>query len=217
MKIIMPRNQQNISKKINLCRNLSKILFSIFFTFYFFHLFGSVTFSQDYPKEIRGYKVHKAKITVKNENEKTESNDETEAFITLGEPRVSSVSLNGVTFEMTAKISAVEQSGKVDFLTFNDFVVNGLNVDIAEYTESFSFEKNQPFELPKPIKIFVGTGQTLMGGLGEVRDSKEEWEVTGTVFVFGKYKKFGFNFKRVIPVPIKVKIKNPIKKWSSGR
>ncbi|CAN5428035.1 hypothetical protein BH10ACI1_BH10ACI1_24540 [soil metagenome] len=168
--------------------------------------------AQDYPNEIRGYKVQKAKITVKNEGEKTDSKDDSEAFVTLSDPVVSSISLTGVTFEMTAKISPVEQGGKVDFLTFNDFKVNGLDVNIEEYTESFEFEKNKAFELPKPIKVFVGTSQALFGGLGEMRDSKEEWDVTGTVFVFGKFKKYGFNFKRVIPVPVNIKIKNPLKK-----
>lgn len=169
--------------------------------------------AQNYPKEIRGYKVYKAKISVKNNGEQTDSKDDSEAFVTLGEPTVSSVTFTGLTFEMSAKMSAIEQSGKVDFLTFNDFKVNGLNVNIEEYTESFSFEKNKPFDLPKPISVFVGAGQALMGSLGEVRDSKEEWDVTGTVFVFGKFKKYGISFKRVIPIPINVKIKNPLKKY----
>lgn len=182
-------------------------------------LFFAAAKAQDYPKEIRGYKVYKAKISVRNEGEKsdskTESKDDSEAFITLGEPKVSSVFLSGITMEMSAQISAIDQSGKVDFLTFNDFKVNGLSVDIEEYTESFSFEKNKSFGLPKPIKVVVGTGQALLGGIGEMRDSKEEWDVSGTVFVFGKFKKLGFSFKRVIPIQINVKIKNPVKKMRS--
>ncbi|MET0752824.1 MAG: hypothetical protein ABWZ66_05605 [Pyrinomonadaceae bacterium] len=167
--------------------------------------------AQDYPKEIRGYKVHKTKITVKNEGEKTDKKDGSEAYITVTEPTVEDVSLTGVTMEASAEISAVEQSGKVDFLTFKDFRVNGLKVDIEEYQNSFSFEKNKPIKLPRPIKVFVGTGQSLLGAIGEMRDPKEEWTVTGTVFVFGKFKKMGFNFKRVIPVEINIKIKNPLK------
>lgn len=176
-----------------------------------FLLFFASTEAQDYPKEIRGYKVHKTKISVKTEGEKTNSKDDAEAFVTLGEPKVSSIFLTGITLEMIIKMAAIDENGKVDFLTFNDFKVNGLDVDIEEYTESFSFEKNKPIELPKPIKVFVGTGQALMGGLGEARESKEEWDVTGTVFVFGKFKKKGFNFKRVIPVVVNIKIKNPVK------
>lgn len=176
-------------------------------------IFSGASEAQDYPKEIRGYKVHKAKVTVKAEGETADKNDDAEAFVTLGEPTTSGVSITGVSFEISGKISEIDQSGKIEFLTFNDFKVNGLNVSIEEYRESFSFEKNKPFELPKPIKVFVGIRQTLLGGINEIRDSKDEWDVTGTVFVFGKFKKFGFSFKRVIPVPVNVKIKNPLKKY----
>lgn len=174
-------------------------------------LFTFLAAAQDYPKEIRGYKVHKTKITVKNEGEKTGKKDDSEAYITVTEPTVEDVSLAGVTMEASAEISAVEQSGKVDFLTFKDFRVNGLKVDIEEYKNSFSFEKNKPIKLPRPIKVFVGTGQSLLGAIGEMRDPKDEWTVTGTVFVFGKFKKMGFSFKRVIPVEINIRIKNPLK------
>ena len=45
----------------------------------------------------------------------------------------------------------------------------------------------------------------------ELIESKKEWQVTGTVFIFGKFKKFGFGFKRVVPVKINLKIDNPLK------
>ncbi|HMS42322.1 MAG TPA: hypothetical protein PKE69_18965 [Pyrinomonadaceae bacterium] len=189
----------------------SKILCSAFALVFF--VISSAE-AQDYPKEIRGYKVEKAKIKVKNDdgnNDSKDDKDESEAFVTLGEPTLANVGLSGITFDITARLSPLEQKGKVDFLSFRDFKVNGSSVTIEDYIESFSFEKNKPIDLPAPIKVFVGMGQTLMGGLDEVRDSKEEWEVTGTVFVFGKFKKFGFSFKRVVPVPINIKIKNPIK------
>lgn len=194
----------------NISRSLQKIK-STFAGFLFILLVFTVAQGQDYPKEIRGYKVEKVKIVVKNDDGKTEPKDDSEAFVTLGEPTVSNIGLTGVTFDITGRISPLEQKGKVDFLSFKDFKVNGTSVTIEDYTESFSFDKNKPIDLPEPIKVFVGMGQTLLGGLGEVRDSKDEWEVTGTVFVFGKFKKFGFNFKRVVPVPVSVKIKNPIK------
>lgn len=174
-------------------------------------LFVSFSAAQDYPKEIRGYKVQKTKITVKNSADKTDLKDDAEAFVTIGEPTIGEISITGVTLEVSAEIAALEQSGKVDFLVFKDFRVNGLKVDIEEYQNPFSFEKNQPITLPQPVKIFVGTGQSLRGAINEIRDSKEEWDVTGTIFVFGKFRKMGFNFKRVVPVPINIKIKNPLK------
>jgi hypothetical protein len=167
--------------------------------------------AQDYPKEIRGYKVQKTKISVKNKNDNESKKDDAEAYIELGEPTVEDVSVTGLTLEIPAEILSTNQSGKVDFLTFKDFRVNGLNVSIEEYKQSFEFEKNKAKALPEPLKIFVGIGQTLRGAIGEMRNSKEEWTVTGTIFVFGKFKKFGFNFKRVVPVEVNIKIKNPLK------
>jgi hypothetical protein len=175
-------------------------------------LCGSIAVNaQDYPKEIRGYKVHNTKIFVQTKDAKVETKGDAEAFITLGEPTVGDVSLTGVTMEIPAEMAALEQSGKIDFLTFKDFQVNGLKVDVEEYQESFEFKKSVPTALPKPVKIFVGAKQSLLGALGELRDSKDEWTVTGTVFVFGKFKKFGFSFKRVVPVAVNIKIKNPLK------
>jgi len=65
--------------------------------------------------------------------------------------------------------------------------------------------------LPKPIKIFLNTGQVLRGALSELKQSKEEWTVTGRVFAFGQFKKSFLKFKRVVPIEINLKIKNPLK------
>ncbi len=168
-------------------------------------------FAQDLPKEIRGYKVHKAKISVVNQTEKTDKKDESEAFVKIGEPELIDVSLVGTTFEISAEINSTEQSSTIDFLTFHDFRVNGLAVEVEEYKESFEVKKNQTVVLPKPIVIFLSTGQTLRGALSELKQPKEEWTVTGRVFVFGRFKKSFLKFKRVIPVEINIKIKNPLR------
>ncbi len=177
-------------------------------------LFITLAAAQDLPDKIRGYKVYKAKVSVKNQTSdtiKSETKDESEAFVKVGEPELVDVSLTGVTLEMSAEIVAPAQSGTIDFLTFKDFRVNGLTVSVEEYKESFEFKKNQPIVLPKPIKIFIGAGQTLRGALMEFKDSKDEWTVTGTVFVFGRFKKSFLKFKRVVPVEVNLKIKNPLK------
>lgn len=168
-------------------------------------------FAQDLPGKIRGYKVYKAQIAVKNSAEKSENSPKSEAIVKIGEPVLADVSLTGVTFELSAELEAFAQSGTIDFLAFQDFRVNGLAVEVEEYKNSFSFKKNEPLVLPKPARIFLSTPQTLRGAYQEIKDSKDEWLVTGRVFVFGKFKKFGFSFKRVIPVEINLKIKNPLR------
>jgi hypothetical protein len=45
----------------------------------------------------------------------------------------------------------------------------------------------------------------------EMRDSKKEWTITGRVFVFGKFRKFGFEHKRVVPIDIHLTVANPIR------
>ncbi len=179
-----------------------------------FLLFTVAANAQDLPKKIRGYKVYRARISIKNRTEKSapqkKSNDASEAFVRVGEPQIKDVSLTGVTLEISAEIDSVEQSGTIDFLAFRDFRVNDLKVEIAEYEESFELKKNQSIVLPKPIEIFVGAGQTLRGALKEVREAKKEWTVTGRIFIFGHFKKSFLKFKRVVPVDINLKIKNPL-------
>lgn len=182
-----------------------------------FLLSASPLFAQDLPDKIRGYKVHKAKISVKTDSSKNETKGAFEAFVKIGEPQLAEITLAGVTIEILAEISGLQQSGQVDFLTFHDFRVNDLPVEIEEYKESFSFTKNQTAVLPKPARIFLGIAQTLRGAFKEIKESKKEWRVTGRVFVFGKFKKFGFNFKRVIPVEIDIKIKNPLRQDNSHK
>ncbi len=173
------------------------------------------TFAQDLPKEIRGYKVHREEISVKNQTEKTDAKNKSEAVVKVGEPELVDVSLSGITFELSAEIDSLGQSGTIDFLTFHDFRVNGLAVDLEEYKEPFEFRKNQTAVLPKPIKIRLSTAQTLRGALSELKKSRDEWTVTGRVFVFGQFKKSFLKFKRVVPVEINLKIKNPLRTVSS--
>lgn len=187
----------------------------------FFYLIAFVCASccfanaQGLPKEIRGYKVRKAKITVVSQSEKLLTKEPPEVSVKIGEPELIDVSLTGITFEITAEINSLKQSGTIDFLTFHDFRVNDLKVEVEEYREAFEFKKNQTVALPKPIKIFLGTKQTLRGALEEMKESKDEWTVTGRILVFGQFTKSFLKFKRVVPVEINLKIKNPIKKSAS--
>lgn len=181
--------------------------------------FSVPAFSQKLPDKIRGYKVYQAKIAVKTaggevakvSSEPSRPKSAAEAFVKIGEPELVDVSLAGITFEISGEIDSPEQSGKIDFLMFRDFRINGLAVEIEEYTESFEFKKNEPARLPKPARIFLGSTETLRAAWRESKDSSDEWQITGRVFVFGKFKKFGLSFKRVVPVDVNLKIKNPLR------
>lgn len=168
---------------------------------------------QDLPDKIRGYKVHRAAVSVRTDQDKTLSDAAgAEAVVRVGEPGVIEVSLTGITLEIPAEIEGVGQKGRVDFLAFEDFRVNGLKVEVEEYRTPFDLPKAEKIKLPKPVRINLSPVQALRGAFNELTDSKDEWTVTGRVFVFGRFKKYGFSFKRVVPVDVRIKIENPLKK-----
>ncbi len=168
-------------------------------------------FAQNLPDKIRGYKVYKEKIIISGSSGDIRQSDTSGIKVEIDEPRLADISAAGIKLEIGGEITIFGQSGTIDFITFRDFEVNGINVEIEEYKKSFDFKKNSAFRLENPIEIFISTPQTLRAAWKEAKDSKAEWLVTGKVFVFGRFKKFGFNFKRVVPVEVKIKIPNPVK------
>ena len=194
-----------IFQNLNFRRHLIFAIISIF-------VFSSTLLPQNYPDKIRGYKVYQTKISIKTPNENSTPNSDSEAIVKIGEPQLTDISLTGLTLEVAAEIEGADQNGKIDFVTFSGFKINGLDVEIEEYKEPFELKKSEKIILPKPVKMFIGANQALRGAFKEFKDSKKEWTVTGKMFVFGKFKKFGFSFKRVVPVDVNLKIENPVKK-----
>ncbi|HKC64397.1 MAG TPA: hypothetical protein VKB86_12215 [Pyrinomonadaceae bacterium] len=172
--------------------------------------------TRDYPKEIRGYKVEIANVEVKGsaKSDKKSSSDEanTEALIQLGEPHVKSLSPLGITLEVPVRVAAVKQGGRVDFLTFEDMTVNGTPVTVSEYDHPFDLPNDSAVTLSEPITIYISTPRAMLGAIGEWREPKSVWPVTGRVYVFGHFKKFLFTFKRVVPVELNLLFKNPLSK-----
>lgn len=174
-------------------------------------LLAFATSGQDLPDKIRGYKVHKAKVQVTTTADATTSGTtDGDAIIKIGEPRVIDIGLSGVTFEADADLGVIQQNGRIDFLAFHDIRVNGVAVEFEEYTHSFDVKKGVAIKLPKPVRGFVSNLSVAKAAYKELIESKSTWKVTGTVFVFGKFKKFGFKFKRVVPVRVELKVKNPL-------
>ncbi len=175
------------------------------------------SFAQTLPSKIRGYKVYQADVKVRGSADRSTNDGEKEALVTLGKPSISHIAFSGITMEIGAEVAATDQSGRVDFLTFNDFRINGLAVDIEEYTHEFDFRKGSSVSFPKPARLTIGTLNMARAARRELIESKKEWLVTGTVLVFGKFKKYGFSFKRVVPVKIDLKIDNPLRSIIKSR
>jgi len=175
----------------------------------FLFIAAASAYPQDLPKEIRGYKVHREKITVSSVKSTVES--PSGAFVKIGDPKLFELDVTGLTFELPAEITSADQSGKVDFLTFQNIKVNAISVDIDEYRHPFEFKKGELVLLPKPARIFLSITGLAQAAWKEMRDSKPEWAVAGRVFVFGRFRRYGFYHKRVVPIDFEIKIKNPLK------
>lgn len=169
---------------------------------------------RSYPKEIRGYKIERAKVEVraqKTETEARKTGEDVDALIQFGEPRVARVTPLGLTLEVPITIAAVKQGGQVDFLIFEEMVVNGTPVSVDEYDHPFELPNKNALTLSVPIRLFISAPRVLLGALDEWGNSKEVWPVTGRVYVFGRFKKFLFKFKRAVPIELSLSLTNPLR------
>jgi hypothetical protein len=178
--------------------------------------------TRTYPKEIRGYKVERAKVEIKKQKSDKKQEDasdaaspDADALIQFGEATIARMTPLGITLEVPVTVAAVKQKGHVDFLTFEDMIVNDIAVTVEDYHHSFDLPTNKATTLPKPVRLFISMTSALTGALGEWRNSKESWPVTGRVYVFGRFKKFIFNFKRVVPVELNLSLPNPLLKMKN--
>lgn len=177
---------------------------------------GDSSTGRDEPDEIRGYKVQHAQVSVKRESDKasdpsTPVEDGSDALVQVGQPRLVSVRPLGITFEVPITVAALDKGGEVDFLVFEDVKVNGSSVSIDEFQEKFKIPNKKPADLPAPILVYISTPTAVIGALSEWRNSKETWPISGRVYVFGRFKKFIFKFKRVVPIDFDLSIANPLK------
>ena len=179
------------------------------------------------PKEVRGYKIHRAQVEMKkpsesgkkkpdkkSEKEKFERDeyDETEPLLVrLGDPELVGVTPLGVTFDIPVILAAVKQQGDVDLLVFEDMKVNDTPVTLDDYVHPFKLPNKEPLTLVPSVRIFVSTPQAVLRTIDDVFNSKEVWPVTGRIYVCGKFKKFVFTFKRAVPVELQTSIRNPLR------
>jgi|SRR4051812_7987446 len=190
------------------------------------------TQSRTYPDKIRGYKVERTVVEIKKPNagktsaDKQQNSDgqtdgtppdngEVDQLIQLGQPELASVTPLGMTFSVPIVVAPVVQKGHVDFMVFEDMVVNGRSVEIADYERSFDLPNKDRLTLRDPLQIYIHLPGAFLAALGEWSNTKETWPVTGRVYVFGKFKKsilgISGSFKRVVPVELKLTMRNPLK------
>jgi hypothetical protein len=173
-----------------------------------------------YPKEIRGYKVTRATVEVKKpaaKKTKEVNEDQSkldldpEALIRFGDPEVARVTPLGISLEIPIVISPVKQKGHVDFLMFEDILVNDTSVEIDEYHREFDLPNKHHLKLPEPLRFYVYLPRAVLVAIDEWNESKPTWLITGRVYVFGNFKKSFLSFKRCIPIELKMTIRNPLR------
>lgn len=228
-------NGELISQRVGENRRQSSFVLSLILAYAVAFLFTGVSRAQtrSYPKEIRGYKVERTIVELKkpdkpnsqsrnqdgsaarnNDNQNnnpSNSDSNVDQLITFGRPQLARITPLGITFKVPIVVAPVRQSGHVDFLVFEDMLINGRSVEIDEYQRAFDLPNKHALTLGDPLNIYIYLPGAVLAALGEWTDSKETWPVTGRVYVFGKFKKSVFSFKRCVPVDLNLSMRNPLK------
>jgi hypothetical protein len=157
------------------------------------------------PGKIGDYKIQQAKILIIKRNDKIAEGAEKayDAVVKIGMLQNFTLSTSGATFEVPIFFYS-SRSGRIDAITFEDLRVNGIKMSVEEFRRTVPFKKGEDTELPAPLRVNVGIMQNPVGVLRH-NPWFDQFEVIGTVRVFGTFKKFGFSFKRVIPTKFKFK------------
>ena len=172
---------------------------------------ASVSHAQKLPDNIRGYKAENVPLKLSNTIPTgNKFSDEFDLYIQLTKPKISMRGLLSASVDVGADMVSTKQSGEIDFVSFHDVRVNGITMEIDEYAGPMVFKKGVRSLLPKPVTAKLNFVGAAKGAFKELTDSRDQWRVTGTAFVFGKFKKFGFSFKRVVPIKIDMLVKNPL-------
>lgn len=184
--------------------------------------------NRSYPDQIRGYKVERTAVEIdrtksnasagnkrRDANQTDGADPDVDQLIQFGQPEVARVTPLGITFDVPVVVAPVTQKGHVDFLVFEDMVINGHSVEIADYYHSFDLPNKQSLTLRDPLRIYIYLPSAVLAAIGEWTDAKETWPVTGRVYVFGKFKKkflgISTSFKRVVPVELDLTMRNPLR------
>ena len=163
------------------------------------------------PKQtgkIQGYKIYQARVWVQTAQDNTQTNvkGSFDSLVKIGTPQNFQVSLAGAKFELPVSMNIYKTGGTVDAISFEDVRVNGVKMEVEKFTGPFDFKKNVEIFLPRPLKISVPLTENAASFL-HIDPLKDRFEVAGRVLVFGTFKKFGFTFKRAIPIDFNFKIK----------
>lgn len=161
---------------------------------------------QTYPDRIDGYKVHKKPVVIRSNDQKADQRD---LDLRFDDPVFSGASITAIKFELQASVRS-ERSGTIEKIRFEHLTVNGISVEVSEFSTAFELDSDDLVKLPERFKARVSSLRAAKAVWLELTDSKKEWRVKGTAYIFGRFKRFGMTFRRAIPVEFDLSVKNPI-------
>ena len=131
-------------------------------------------------------------------------------LVTIDPLRAVMIGITGAKAQVTGEIESLRHEGQIDLLIFRDLTVNGSPVQVADHKENFRLEKGRPYRLRRPLEVTTGPLTTIKAAVSDSLRKAPRLQINGTVLVFGRFKRFGFTHKRVIPVKIALSIENTL-------
>lgn len=171
-------------------------------------LLSYITGSQSLPDNVLGYKSDSRTLTV-NQGRPSKGSS-ADIYLVLSEPKIEPGILS-TSVEIGGEFTASKQAGTVDRLIFRDIRVNGVPIEVEDYTQGFRFRKGRPTVFPAPARGNIKPLGMARSAYLELTDHRSAWNITGTALVFGRFKKFGFTFKRVVAVELDLTVPNPLR------
>lgn len=167
--------------------------------------------SQDLPGKIRGYSLYRTDIqTIVRMAGDPVPDSKHDLLITIDRPEISGMGLSGARFAVTGEIISTKHEGSIDLVMFRDFTVNGVPVTVEEHSQKFKLTRKHVTRLAKPVIVRAGPQSIARIASQQLRKADDRWRIEGTVLVFGKFRRFGFGFKRVIPIRVTAVIADPL-------
>ncbi|MBX3298196.1 MAG: hypothetical protein KF736_01885 [Acidobacteria bacterium] len=170
--------------------------------------------AQELPGKIRGYKVYDRGTVIESRPTGASAADGSytsgEPPLVFGEISVEDVSASGVTLSAPVTLRGLAAKGEIHYISFRDVTVNGLPSDVEEYRGPVKIRPGEKIVLSDPIKFRISHLNLARAAFREMFEKKPQWEIRGTIFVFGRFTRLIFSAKRVVPVRLSIMVDNPL-------
>jgi len=164
-----------------------------------------------YGDEIRGYKVERsAKLTGQPAAASDESIINLAGLIELGQVKLGALSLERLNLEIPITIRPIQQKGEVQFMVFDQMTLNRVPFTVSEYQTPFRIPNTSALTLPRNVELHLTYANVARTALVSLVAPEQPLRIQGNVLVFGRFKRLGLSFKRVVPLSFSFERPNPL-------